>query len=107
MVEAIGESHHGDVGEVLWNLGVSQAVEACVDGMVEDGAVLHGQLVDKFLKVGFGVLVKQAERHGVEFAVEPHDAEIKTFLGWCVVFSLGFSATGECGECDNKCQNCH
>ena len=107
LVEAIGEGHHRNVDEVLRNLGGGQAVEARVDGMVKDGAVLHRKAVDKVLEVVLRVLVEQAKWHGVELAVETHDAEIKAFLGWSGVLGLGFSATGEGGEHDGKCQNCY
>ena len=107
LVEAVGEGHHGNIDEALWYFGRGQAVETRVDGMIKNGAVLHGEAVDKVLKIVLGILVEQAERHGVKITVEPHDAEIKAFLGWSVVFSLGFSATGEGGERDNKCQHGH
>ena len=63
--------------------------------------------VHKINEVVFRVLVEQAERHGVELAVEADNTEIKAFLGGSVVFSDGLSATGESGEHDDECQNCY
>ena len=107
LVEAVGEGHHRDVDKILRDLGGGQAVEACVNGMVEDGAVLHGQAVHEIYEVVFCVLVQQPEGHSVEVAVEPDDAEIKAFLGRGVVLSLGFSATGESGKGHDKGQHSH
>ena len=107
MVEAVGESHHRDVDEVLRDLGGSQAVEARVDGVVEDGAVLHRQSVNEVHEVALGVLVEQSKRHGVKFLVETDDAQIEAFLGRGVVFGLGLSAACEGGEGDNECHNGH
>ena len=58
LVEAVGEGHHRDVDEVLRHLGFGQAVEARVDGVIEDGAVLHDETVDEALEVMLGLLVE-------------------------------------------------
>ena len=75
--------------------------------MVKDGAVLHRKTIDEAREVRFRILVQEAERHGVEVAVEPDDAEIKAFFCWCVVFGLRLSATAEGGEHDGKRHGCH
>ena len=107
LVEAVSEGHHRDVDEVFGDACTGEAVETRVDGMVEDGAVLHGETVDETFEVRFGGLVQEAERHGVEVTVEPDDAEIKAFFCWCVVFGLRLSATAERGEHNGKRHGCH
>ena len=67
---------------------------------------LAGQAIDIFNEVVFCALVQETQRHGVELVVETDDAQIKAFLGGSVVFRLGFSATGEGRQHDDKGQCC-
>ena len=107
LIKAVSEGHDGCIDEVFWHFGLGETVEARVDGVVEDGAVLHRKSVNKILKVVFCVLVQESKRHSVKVGVEPNDAQVKSFRGWGFVFWFLFLAASEGGQHDDERQGRH